>query len=74
MCIRDRGTFSGASLVLPSYEGVRINFDNEKVKGWCLLRKSLHDPKMPLNIEVTKGSCDDILELILAFLKSFDVH
>ena len=70
----EEGTFSGASLVLPSYEGVRINFDNEKVKGWCLLRKSLHDPKMPLNIEVTKGSCDDILELILAFLKSFDVH
>ncbi len=70
----EEGTASGASLVLPSYEGVRINFDNEKVKGWCLLRKSLHDPKMPLNIEVTKGSCDDILELILVFLKSFDVH
>ena len=70
----EEGTAIGASLVLPSYEGVRINFNSEKVKGWCLLRKSLHDPKMPLNIEVTKGSCDDILELILGFLKSFDVH
>lgn len=61
----------GATLAEPNYEGVRINFDNEQVKGWCLLRKSLHDPKMPLNIEVTRGGCDIILDIIAAFLKEY---
>ncbi|MGN0729682.1 phosphomannomutase/phosphoglucomutase [Treponema sp.] len=34
-----------------SYEGVRISFHDEKAEGWLLLRLSLHDPVMPLNIE-----------------------
>lgn len=41
----------GLSLVTPNYEGVRINFAPGHGDGWCLLRKSLHDPIMPLNIE-----------------------
>ena len=57
----------------PNYEGVRINFDNEKVRGWCLLRKSLHDPKLPLNVEVTSGSCSDILQVIEDFLRGWEV-
>lgn len=65
------GKALGASLALPNYEGVRINFDNEKVKGWCLLRKSLHDPQMPLNVEVTRGSCDIIEGYIKEFLKKY---
>lgn len=72
--VKRDGAKIGASLVTPNYEGVRINFETEKVKGWCLLRKSLHDPKMPLNIEVTKGRCEDILNIILDFLKPFDVQ
>ncbi|MGI6721228.1 MAG: phosphomannomutase/phosphoglucomutase [Anaerovoracaceae bacterium] len=35
----------------PNYEGVRISFGKGEGSGWCLLRKSLHDPLMPLNIE-----------------------
>ncbi|MBQ8698305.1 MAG: phosphomannomutase/phosphoglucomutase, partial [Schwartzia sp.] len=31
----------------PSYEGVRLIFP----EGWALLRMSLHDPEMPLNVE-----------------------
>lgn len=71
--VETEGEKQGISLVTPNYEGVRINFDNEEVKGWCLLRKSLHDPKMPLNIEVTRGRCEDILELIKGVLSSFDI-
>ena len=61
----------GLSLVVPNYEGVRINFDLPEVKGWCLLRKSLHDPIMPLNCEVTEGSCETILEIMAAFLDGY---
>ena len=32
-------------------EGIRIYFDGENEKGWLLLRLSVHDPIMPLNIE-----------------------
>ncbi len=61
----------GLSLAEPNYEGVRINFDLPEVKGWCLLRKSLHDPIMPLNAEVTEGSCETILEIMAAFLSGY---
>jgi len=58
-------------VVEPNYEGVRINFRMEGLSGWCLLRKSLHDPIMPLNIEVTEGSCSTILNLLKGFLSSY---
>lgn len=67
------GREKGLSLVEPNFEGVRINFETPELKGWCLMRKSLHDPKMPLNIEVTKGSCRQILDIIMGFLKQYDV-
>lgn len=65
-------------LVEPNYEGVRIQFhregirNTEELSGWCLLRKSLHDPIMPLNIEVTQGSCAEILEIVKEFLGNYD--
>lgn len=75
-----------ASLAQPNYEGVRINFrlpgrdgshqdaDGDRLlEGWCLLRKSLHDPKMPLNIEVTSGSCRQILDIVRQALAGFDL-
>lgn len=45
-----------AGCVLPeSFEGVRISFKGgalaDGAEGWLLLRLSLHDPVMPLNIE-----------------------
>ena len=49
-------------IVTPNYEGVRVAFDDEEVKGWVLLRKSLHDPVMPMNIEaLEKGGVDIIM-------------
>ena len=41
----------GWNEAVPNYEGVRINCDAEHGNGWLLLRKSLHEPIMPLNIE-----------------------
>ena len=41
----------GWSLEKENYEGVRVNCDTEHGNGWLLLRKSLHEPIMPLNIE-----------------------
>jgi phosphomannomutase len=34
-----------------NYEGIRVKCLNKDEKGWFLLRMSLHDPVMPLNIE-----------------------
>jgi phosphomannomutase len=34
--------------IVPGFEGIRISFPG---KGWLLLRLSLHDPVLPMNIE-----------------------
>lgn len=65
------GADRGISIVEPNHEGVRINFRSEGLSGWCLLRKSLHDPILPLNVEVTEGSCQTILGQIKAFLGDY---
>ena len=41
----------GWTLVEPNYEGIRVSCRNADEDGWFLLRMSLHDPVMPLNIE-----------------------
>ena len=52
------------SIVEPNYEGVRVSLSGS-VNGWFLLRKSLHDPLMPLNIESeTAGGCDTVRRLL----------
>ena len=56
-----------------SYEGVRLSFRQGEIKGWLLLRLSLHDPLMPLNMEGTqKGDCDGMVEVVKKLLKGFD--
>jgi len=57
-------SIDGFSLEYPNYEGIRINFTG----GWMLLRKSLHDPVMPLNIE---GNSMENINLALSNLKKF---
>ena len=41
----------GWTLAENNYEGVRVNLDTAHGNGWFLLRLSLHDPLLPLNIE-----------------------
>ncbi len=57
-------------LVTPNYEGVRVQFTGA-VNGWFLLRKSLHDPIMPLNIEAEEaGGCKRIAKALQGCLKT----
>ena len=59
-------------LVEPNYEGVRVNYDIDGCEGWFLLRMSLHDPVMPLNVESdTPGGTDKALAAIREFMKDY---
>ena len=50
-------------------EGIRVAFGPEDGDGWFLLRMSLHDPVMPLNIESdSEGGCDVIYRQLRTFL------
>ncbi len=56
-----------------NFEGVRISFHDENAKGWLLLRMSLHDPVMPMNIEgETQKDKDAIEKTALELLDGFD--
>ncbi len=56
-----------------SYEGVRISFKGESVQGWMLLRLSLHDPVMPLNIEGARpGDLAKLVEIARQLTDGFD--
>ncbi len=54
-------------------EGIRIYFDAEYMQGWLLLRLSVHDPIMPLNIESdVKGGVRLIAKSFYDFIKNMD--
>ena len=54
-------------------EGIRVSFGKENGAGWFLLRLSVHDPIMPLNIESdSKGGVDLIYNQLFEFLKTTD--
>ncbi len=56
-----------------SFEGVRISFRSEDVQGWMLLRLSLHDPVMPLNIEGgRKGDLAKLIAIARRLVEGFD--
>ena len=58
---------------LPNYEGIRVNCTGEDEEGWFLLRMSLHDPVMPLNVESnTPGGIKAITRRLLKLLRTFE--
>ena len=60
---------AGWQLVPNNYEGIRVACTEEK--GWFLLRLSLHDPVLPLNIESDKvGGVNAINQQLLNFFKT----
>lgn len=65
---------SEIEIVEPNYEGLRLSFVNhtylpEKPYGWCLLRKSLHEPLLPVNIESNlQGGVSRIINLLLPII------
>lgn len=67
------GNKTGWEIAHDNYEGVRINNILPNQKGWLLLRLSLHDPVLPLNIE--SEVADGVLEIartLYHFFKKYD--
>ena len=63
----------GWSIAPSNYEGIRVNLDNAHGNGWFLLRLSLHDPLLPLNIESNSvGGVKMIAKELAAFLAKYD--
>ncbi|RLB46041.1 MAG: phosphomannomutase/phosphoglucomutase [Deltaproteobacteria bacterium] len=57
----------------PNYEGLRIRCEGSGEDGWFLLRMSLHDPVMPLNVESNlKGGVELIVDRLRGLLSDFD--
>lgn len=56
-----------------SREGIRVSFSEPDKDGWFLLRQSVHDPVLPVNIESnTVGGVNEIAKLLFENLKNFD--
>ncbi|MDX2430647.1 MAG: phosphomannomutase/phosphoglucomutase [Bacteroides sp.] len=56
-----------------NFEGIRVRCTGDHERGWFLLRMSLHDPVMPLNIESDiVGGSKVIMERLKAILSKFD--
>ena len=73
MVIKDAEEFvrnrSGWFLEPINFEGIRVKCQNKDEQGWFLLRMSLHDPVMPLNIESNvHGGVQKISEKLKGFL------
>ncbi len=63
----------GWHLTPDNYEGVHVTCDVTAGNGWALLRKSLHDPQLPLNIESEEaGGVRKIAAIIKSFLSRYD--
>ncbi|KCV70612.1 hypothetical protein H696_02969 [Fonticula alba] len=64
----------GWSRVTPNHEGVRVavRFPEDESTGWFLIRMSLHDPVMPLNVQSNSrvGGVRAITQAFLTFLRS----
>ncbi|MBQ3046828.1 MAG: phosphomannomutase/phosphoglucomutase [Clostridia bacterium] len=64
---------SGWSVAPDNFEGVRVNLDKDHGNGWFLLRLSLHDPLLPLNIESNDvGGAKKIAGELAEFIKQYD--
>ncbi len=69
----DYATLQGWDVAKDNYEGLRVSFGAGEGDGWFLLRMSLHDPLMPLNIESNSvGGVHKIAEKLYAFLSGYD--
>lgn len=63
---------SGWDIAPDNHEGLRVGFSKDEGDGWFLLRMSLHDPLMPLNIESdSSGGCRVIAGKLYEFLSRY---
>ncbi len=64
---------NGWSVRRDTYEGIRVSVDEFNGNGWFLLRMSVHDPVMPLNVESNElGGILRIVEKLYLIIKDFD--
>lgn len=62
----------GLALTVPNHEGVRVDFRCDGIRGWFLLRMSLHDPILPLNIETEQtGGTEYMYRRLKEFLRGY---
>ena len=62
----------GWTIVEPNYEGIRVDCTDQDEDGWILVRMSLHEPVLPVNIESdAQGGAQKILGTLEDFLKDF---
>ncbi|WP_101772809.1 phosphohexomutase domain-containing protein [Peptostreptococcus faecalis] len=60
--------------VQKNYEGVRVDCLDNFEQGWLLIRMSLHEPILVLNVESDKnGGCEKIYSKIEDFIKKYDI-
>lgn len=56
-----------------NYEGYRLRYDELHGDGWALIRMSLHDPILPINVESdSEGGVIKIVKDLYYFLKKYD--
>ena len=56
-----------------NYEGFRLCYDEHHGDGWTLVRLSLHDPVLPINVESNKkGGLIKIVKDLYYFLRKYD--
>jgi len=62
-------TQDGWSLTPDNHEGVHVTTNN----GWILMRKSLHDPQIPINIESdVAGGVTPLKDTVMKFLSTYE--
>ena len=61
----------GWQIAPDNYEGIRVSFGKGEGEGWFLLRLSVHDPILPLNVESdAAGGVRVILEKLAEYLRT----
>ncbi len=61
------------AIVPNNYEGIRVTCSAPQEEGWFLLRLSLHDPVLPLNIESNvTGGVEQIAQRLQGFFGGID--
>ena len=67
------GNVKGLCVAPDNFEGLRVDADAARGDGWFLLRMSLHEPLMPLNIESdSEGGVARMAKLLYDFLSRYD--
>ncbi len=67
--LEDYAKENGWAIAPDNHEGIRVSLQN----GWFLLRLSVHDPIMPLNIESNdEGGAKGIAKALLPFFETCD--